>query len=74
MPKANTKFGDAFTFDVPTSERVNGRLAIVGFVAAMGAEIWRVWEKFETNGSFMRMVVRMAVGWGGGSMWCSFFM
>ena len=74
MPKANTKFGDAFTFDVPTSKRVNSRLAMVGFVAAMGAEIWRVWEKFETNGSFMRMVVRMAVGWGGGSMWCSFFM
>ena len=74
MPKASTKFGDACAFNMSESERINDKLAMVDFVAAMGAEIWRVWEKFETNGSFMRMVVRMAVGWGGGSMWCSFFM
>ena len=55
------------------SERINGRLAIVSFVAAMGAEIWRVWEKFEANENSMRIVVRMADRWGGGSMWCLFF-
>ena len=46
---------------------------MVSFVAAMGAEIWRVWEKFEANGNSMRMVVRMVDRWGGGSMWCLFF-
>ena len=59
---------------MPTSKRINGRLAMVGFVATMGVEIWRVWEKFEANGNSMHMVVRMADSWGGGSMWCLFFM
>ena len=74
MPKASTKFGDACAFNMSASERINSKLAMVGFVAAMGAEIWRVWEKFEANGNSMCMVVRLADRWGGGSMWCLFFM
>ena len=82
MPKASTKFGDACAFNMLTSEMINDRLAMVGFIAAMGVEIWRVWEKFEANGNFMRMVVRMVDRWGGGTcgvcfsckklgLWCS---
>ena len=37
----STKFGDVLAFSGPAPERINGRLAMVGFVAAMGAEIWR---------------------------------
>ncbi|RVW55772.1 Early light-induced protein 1, chloroplastic [Vitis vinifera] len=40
-PKVSTKFGDVFAFSGPAPERINGRLAMVGFVAAMGAEIWK---------------------------------
>ncbi|KAJ9700443.1 hypothetical protein PVL29_005979 [Vitis rotundifolia] len=40
-PKVSTKFGDVFAFNGPAPERINGRLAMVGFVAAMGAEIWK---------------------------------
>lgn len=36
----STKFGDVLAFSGPAPERINGRLAMVGFVAAMGAEIW----------------------------------
>ncbi len=40
-PKMSTKFGDVLAFSGPAPERINGRLAMVGFVAAMGAEIWK---------------------------------
>ncbi|XP_026436596.1 early light-induced protein, chloroplastic-like [Papaver somniferum] len=39
--KMSTKFGELFAFSGPTPERINGRLAMIGFVAAMGVELAR---------------------------------
>ncbi|KAJ4957190.1 hypothetical protein NE237_013973 [Protea cynaroides] len=38
-PKVSTKFEDVLAFSGPAPERINGRLAMVGFVAALGAEL-----------------------------------
>ncbi|XP_058769713.1 early light-induced protein, chloroplastic-like [Vicia villosa] len=38
-PKMSTKFSDLMAFSGPAPERINGRLAMIGFVAAMGVEI-----------------------------------
>ncbi|KEH43786.1 Early light-induced protein [Medicago truncatula] len=38
-PKMSTKFSDLMAFGGPAPERINGRLAMIGFVAAMGVEI-----------------------------------
>ncbi|KAJ8531468.1 hypothetical protein K7X08_026902 [Anisodus acutangulus] len=38
VAKPSTKFGDVFAFSGPAPERINGRLAMIGFVAAIGAE------------------------------------
>ncbi|KAK4357150.1 hypothetical protein RND71_022760 [Anisodus tanguticus] len=38
-PKPNTNFFDVFSFSGPAPERINGRLAMIGFVAAMGVEL-----------------------------------
>lgn len=35
----STSFGDIFAFSGPAPERINGRLAMLGFVAALGAEL-----------------------------------
>ncbi|KAH9324682.1 hypothetical protein KI387_004860, partial [Taxus chinensis] len=37
--KASTKFGDVFAFSGPAPETINGRLAMVGFVSAIGVEL-----------------------------------
>ncbi|RZC61775.1 hypothetical protein C5167_023511 [Papaver somniferum] len=39
--KMSTKFGDLLAFSGPAPERINGRLAMIGFVAAMGVEVAR---------------------------------
>ncbi|CAN6439607.1 unnamed protein product [Victoria cruziana] len=38
-PKVSTKFSDVLAFGGPAPERINGRLAMVGFVAAMAVEL-----------------------------------
>ncbi|PON79976.1 Chlorophyll A-B binding protein [Parasponia andersonii] len=38
-PKVSTKFSDVLAFSGPGPERINGRLAMVGFVAAMAVEL-----------------------------------
>ncbi|KAL9161673.1 hypothetical protein ABFS82_07G037000 [Erythranthe guttata] len=38
-PKVSTDFFDIFAFSGPAPEKINGRLAMVGFVAALGAEL-----------------------------------
>ncbi|XP_055813565.1 early light-induced protein 1, chloroplastic-like [Solanum dulcamara] len=38
-PKVSTNFMDVFSFSGPAPERINGRLAMIGFVAAMGVEL-----------------------------------
>ncbi|XP_024175254.2 early light-induced protein 1, chloroplastic [Rosa chinensis] len=38
-PKVSTKFSDGFTFSGPAPERMNGRLAMVSFVAALAVEL-----------------------------------
>ncbi|KAE8728171.1 Early light-induced protein 1 [Hibiscus syriacus] len=38
-PNASTKFSDVFAFSGPAPERINGRLAMVGFVAALAVEL-----------------------------------
>lgn len=35
----STKFSDVFAFSGPAPERINGRLAMIGFVAAMAVEL-----------------------------------
>ncbi|ESQ56115.1 hypothetical protein EUTSA_v10026335mg [Eutrema salsugineum] len=38
-PKVSTKFRDLLAFSGPAPERINGRLAMVGFVAALAVEL-----------------------------------
>lgn len=38
QPKVSTSFGDLFAFSGPAPERINGRLAMIGFVAAVAVE------------------------------------
>ncbi|XP_022761097.1 early light-induced protein 1, chloroplastic-like [Durio zibethinus] len=38
-PKVSTKFSDVLAFSGPAPERINGRLAMVGFVAALVVEL-----------------------------------
>ncbi|CAN0857190.1 Early light-induced protein 1, chloroplastic [Linum grandiflorum] len=38
-PKVSTKFGDVFAFSGPAPERINGRLAMIGFVTALAVEL-----------------------------------
>ncbi|KAL6217623.1 PREDICTED: early light-induced protein 1, chloroplastic-like [Fragaria vesca subsp. vesca] len=38
-PPPSTKFSDVFAFSGPAPERINGRLAMVGFVAALAVEL-----------------------------------
>ncbi|GLJ23339.1 hypothetical protein SUGI_0441640 [Cryptomeria japonica] len=38
-PKVSTKFSDVFAFSGPAPETINGRLAMVGFVSAVGVEL-----------------------------------
>jgi hypothetical protein len=42
----STKFSDVFAFSGPAPERINGRLAMVGFVAAMAVELYRGQDVF----------------------------
>ncbi|XP_058769716.1 early light-induced protein, chloroplastic-like isoform X1 [Vicia villosa] len=46
-PKMSTKFSDLMAFGGPAPERINGRLAMIGFVAALGVEIARGQGLFE---------------------------
>ncbi|CAK8573644.1 unnamed protein product [Lathyrus sativus] len=46
-PKMSTKFSDLMAFSGPAPERINGRLAMIGFVAAMGVEIAKGQGLFE---------------------------
>ncbi|KAF6173394.1 hypothetical protein GIB67_027089 [Kingdonia uniflora] len=41
MSKVSTKFTDVLAFSGPAPERINGRLAMIGFVAALGVELAR---------------------------------
>ncbi|CAI0465762.1 unnamed protein product [Linum tenue] len=45
-PKVSTKFGDVLAFSGPAPERINGRLAMVGFVAALAVELSRGQDVF----------------------------
>lgn len=38
-PKMSTKFGDVLAFSGPAPERINGRLAMIGFASAMLVEL-----------------------------------
>ncbi|OAY69276.1 Early light-induced protein 1, chloroplastic [Ananas comosus] len=39
QPKVSTKFSDVLAFSGPAPERINGRLAMVGFVSAVAVEL-----------------------------------
>lgn len=41
LKQVSTKFSDVLAFSGPAPERINGRLAMVGFVSAMGVELAR---------------------------------
>ncbi|KAI7742999.1 hypothetical protein M8C21_032664 [Ambrosia artemisiifolia] len=38
-PKVSTKFSDLLAFSGPAPERINGRLAMIGFVSALAVEL-----------------------------------
>nr|AFK41568.1 unknown [Lotus japonicus] len=46
-PKVSTKFSDVMAFGGPAPERINGRLAMIGFAAAMAVEVARGQGVFE---------------------------
>ncbi|CAL0333494.1 unnamed protein product [Lupinus luteus] len=46
-PKVSTRFLDVMAFDGPAPERINGRLAMIGFVAAIGVELAKGQGLFE---------------------------
>ncbi|KAG2722254.1 hypothetical protein I3760_02G120500 [Carya illinoinensis] len=45
-PKFSTRFSDLLAFSGPAPERINGRLAMIGFVAAMAVEVYRGQDLF----------------------------
>ncbi|KAK9944975.1 hypothetical protein M0R45_010509 [Rubus argutus] len=45
-PPPSTKFSDLFAFSGPAPERINGRLAMVGFVAALAVELTKGQDVF----------------------------
>ncbi|CAA0806616.1 Early light-induced protein 1- chloroplastic [Striga hermonthica] len=53
-PKVSTGFSDVLAFSGPGPERINGRLAMIGFVAAMGVELANGQDIFSQvqNGGF----------------------
>jgi len=42
-----TKFSDLFAFSGPAPERINGRLAMIGFVAALAVELSKGTDLFD---------------------------
>ncbi|KAM1745993.1 hypothetical protein ACFX11_012666 [Malus domestica] len=44
--QASTKFSDLFAFSGPVPERINGRLAMVGFVSAIATELYKGQDVF----------------------------
>ncbi|KAJ1423854.1 Chlorophyll A-B binding protein [Sesbania bispinosa] len=46
-PKVSTKFSDVMAFGGPAPERINGRLAMIGFVAAIAMELAKGQGVFE---------------------------
>eukprot|EP00252_Welwitschia_mirabilis_P017324 TRINITY_DN383_c0_g2_i2.p1 TRINITY_DN383_c0_g2~~TRINITY_DN383_c0_g2_i2.p1 ORF type:complete len:199 (-),score=3.61 TRINITY_DN383_c0_g2_i2:228-824(-) len=38
--KSKTSFGEVMAFSGPAPETINGRLAMIGFVSALGVELW----------------------------------
>ncbi|KAK4482846.1 hypothetical protein RD792_010018 [Penstemon davidsonii] len=53
-PKVSTDFSDLLAFSGPAPERINGRLAMIGFVAAIGVELANGQDIFSQvqNGGF----------------------
>nr|ABR16462.1 unknown [Picea sitchensis] len=49
--KVSTKFGDVFAFSGPAPETINGRLAMLGFVSAVGVELASGKDLFSQLGS-----------------------
>ncbi|XP_075653359.1 early light-induced protein, chloroplastic-like isoform X2 [Castanea sativa] len=46
-PKVSTKFSDVLAFSGPAPERINGRLAMIGFVAALAVEVSNGQDMFD---------------------------
>ncbi|GAV57550.1 Chloroa_b-bind domain-containing protein [Cephalotus follicularis] len=46
-PVVSTKFSDVLAFDGPAPERINGRLAMIGFVAAIAVELAKGQDVFD---------------------------
>ncbi|VVA20988.1 PREDICTED: early [Prunus dulcis] len=56
--KVSTKFSDLLAFSGPAPERINGRLAMVGFVSALAVELFKGQDVFAqiSNGGFSLFV------------------
>ncbi|KAL6970467.1 Early light-induced protein 1, chloroplastic [Sarracenia purpurea var. burkii] len=57
-PKVSTKFSDVLAFSGPAPERINGRLAMIGFVAAIAVELSKGEDVFAqiSNGGILWFV------------------
>ncbi|KVH91690.1 Chlorophyll A-B binding protein [Cynara cardunculus var. scolymus] len=62
-PKVSTKFTDVLAFSGPAPERINGRLAMIGFVATMAVELSSGQDVFTqiSNGGVTVFVVTSVV-------------
>ncbi|XP_024996703.1 early light-induced protein 1, chloroplastic-like, partial [Cynara cardunculus var. scolymus] len=62
-PKVSTKFTDVLAFSGPAPERINGRLAMIGFVATMAVELSSGQDVFAqiSNGGVAVFVVTSVV-------------
>ncbi|XP_022854291.1 early light-induced protein, chloroplastic-like [Olea europaea var. sylvestris] len=62
-PKVSTNFGDILAFGGPGPERINGRLAMIGFVTAIGVELANGQDVFAQiqNGGIQWFIVTSAL-------------
>ncbi|CAA2962003.1 Hypothetical predicted protein [Olea europaea subsp. europaea] len=62
-PKVSTNFGDILAFSGPGPERINGRLAMIGFVTAIGVELFNGQDVFAQiqNGGVQWFIVTSAL-------------
>ncbi|CAA2969888.1 Hypothetical predicted protein [Olea europaea subsp. europaea] len=63
MSKVSTNFGDILAFGGPGPERINGRLAMIGFVTAIGVELANGQDVFAQiqNGGIQWFIVTSAL-------------
>ncbi|CAL2224876.1 unnamed protein product [Prunus armeniaca] len=64
-PEVSTKFWELFAFSGPAPERINGRLAMVGFVSALAVELYNGQDVFAqlSNGGVSLFGMQLKSKW-----------